>query len=89
MMLTGIFSSKQVPLLDCSLARFECKRFADYDGGDHSLLLGLVEKASVFEGVPLTFSQGGFNTPEKEKERHLNAWRDADLTETYQTARNI
>lgn len=83
------FSNKQVPLLDCSLARFECKRFADYDGGDHSLLLGLVEKASVFEGVPLTFSQGGFNAPEKEKERRLDAWHNASLAETYQTARNI
>lgn len=83
------FSDKQVPLLDCFLARFECSRFADYDGGDHSLLLGLVEKASVFDGVPLTFSQGGFNAPENKKEGHLGAWHDAYLAETYQTARNI
>ena len=81
------FSCKQVPLLDCCLARFECKRFADYDGGDHSLLLGLVEKASVFEGVPLTFSQGGFGAPERES--RLDTWRDADFVETYQAARNI
>lgn len=82
-------SDKQVPLLDCCLARFECRRFADYDGGDHSLLLGLVEKASVFKGVPLTFSQGGFNAPENKKEGHLDAWRDAYFAETHQTARNI
>lgn len=83
------FSAKQVPLLDCFLARFECSRFADYDGGDHSLLLGLVEKASVVEGVPLSFSQGGFNAPENKKEGHLDAWRDTCFAEDYQTARNI
>lgn len=32
------FSSRQVPLITDCLARFECSRFADYDGGDHSLL---------------------------------------------------
>jgi len=56
------FSDRQVPLLDQCLACFECSRYADYDGGDHSLLLGLVETVSVYDGVPLTFSQGRFGT---------------------------
>jgi flavin reductase (DIM6/NTAB) family NADH-FMN oxidoreductase RutF len=58
-------SAKNVPLITKCLACFECHRHADYDGGDHSLLLGLVELVSVFDGVPLTFAQGRFNTSEE------------------------
>lgn len=54
----------QLPILESCLARFECRYFADYDGGDHSLLLGLVEKVSVFGGSPLTFAQGRFSSPD-------------------------
>ena len=53
-------SAQQVPLLKNSLARFECRQFADYDGGDHSIVLGLVDLVSTTEGVPLTFAQGCF-----------------------------
>lgn len=55
-------NDQQVPLLDGCLARFECRYFADHDGGDHSLLLGLVERVSVFDGVPLTYIQGSYNS---------------------------
>ena len=53
-------SAQQVPLLKSSLACFECRQFADYDGGDHSIVLGLVELVSTSNGVPLTFAQGRF-----------------------------
>lgn len=58
-------NAHNVPLISECLACFECRRYADYDGGDHSLLLGLVEQVSVFEGVPLTFAQGRFISPEE------------------------
>ena len=58
-------NAQNVPLISECLACFECRRYADFDGGDHSLLLGLVEQVSVFEGVPLTFAQGRFNTSEE------------------------
>lgn len=54
-------NAHNVPVISDCLARFECRRYADYDGGDHSLVLGLVLQVSVFDGVPLTFSQGQFN----------------------------
>jgi flavin reductase (DIM6/NTAB) family NADH-FMN oxidoreductase RutF len=58
-------NAQNVPLISECLACFECRRYADFDGGDHSLLLGLVEQVSVSEGVPLTFAQGRFNISEE------------------------
>ena len=57
-------SAQHVPLLKNCLACFECKQFTDYDGGDHSILLGLVEQVSIWKGIPLTFGQGRFNASE-------------------------
>ena len=58
-------NAHNVPLITECLACFECRRYADYVGGDHSLLLGLVEQVSVFEGAPLTFAQGRFIASEE------------------------
>jgi len=49
-----------VPLLEGCLARFECERYAEYDGGDHAILVGRVLKASVRPGLPLLFYGGQF-----------------------------
>ncbi len=38
-----------VPLLEGALARFECKRHAAYDGGDHMICVGRVLRASLSE----------------------------------------
>ena len=59
-------SVQKVPLLKGSLACFECRQFADYDGGDHSILLGRVDLVSTSNGVPLTFAQGRFIDPDLE-----------------------
>jgi len=48
------------PLLDGCLARFECERYAEYDGGDHAILVARVLKASVRQGLPLLFYGGQF-----------------------------
>ncbi len=42
-----------LPLLSGCLARFECERYAEYDGGDHGILVGLVQKVAFREGAPL------------------------------------
>ena len=48
-----------VPLLEDCLARFECRRHAAYEGGDHVIMLGTVERAQLRqEGEPLTFFKG-------------------------------
>jgi flavin reductase (DIM6/NTAB) family NADH-FMN oxidoreductase RutF len=47
-------------LLEGCLARFECERYAEYDGGDHAIIVGRVLKASVRTGLPLLFFGGQF-----------------------------
>jgi len=65
-------SVQKVPLLKGSLACFECRQFADYDGGDHSILLGLVDLVSTSSGVPLTFAQGRFIDPDLEPNNNIS-----------------
>lgn len=41
------------PLLTDALARFECAAYAEYDGGDHGILVGRVLRAAFRDGDPL------------------------------------
>ncbi|CAL9446262.1 FMN reductase (NADH) NtaB [Actinosynnema sp. ALI-1.44] len=50
-----------VPLLTGSLAWLECDLEAVYDGGDHSIFLGLVREASCGTGQALLFLGGGMH----------------------------
>lgn len=48
-----------VPILEGCLARFECTRTAIYEGGDHAIVLGHVDRATMLEdGDALTFYKG-------------------------------
>ena len=49
-----------LPVLNGTLARFECARHATHDGGDHLILIGAVRRAALRNGAPLIFSQGHF-----------------------------
>lgn len=49
-----------LPLLDGALAHLECRRHAVYEGGDHLILVGQVERYARFEGEPLLFTQGQY-----------------------------
>ena len=49
------------PLLDGCLAHFECETYSQVEGGDHTILIGLVRRASRFEGEPLLFAQGQYS----------------------------
>lgn len=49
-----------VPILDGALAYLECKLYATYDGGDHTLFLGEIEQADTREVKPLLFYRGGY-----------------------------
>lgn len=51
-------NDKGVPLIENCLARFECTRFASYEGGDHLIVLGQVMKAEMRNGEALTFFSG-------------------------------
>ncbi|HZP45392.1 MAG TPA: flavin reductase family protein [Candidatus Binataceae bacterium] len=50
------------PILEGALAYLECKLFAAYDGGDHTLFLGEIEQAETRELKPLLFYRGGYRS---------------------------
>lgn len=49
-----------LPLIEGCLARFEYERYAEYDGGDHAIIVARVLRASVRQGAPLLFFGGQF-----------------------------
>jgi flavin reductase (DIM6/NTAB) family NADH-FMN oxidoreductase RutF len=49
-------------LLDGALAHIECRRHALYDGGDHSIIVGLVIGGNTGDGRPLLYYRGGYAT---------------------------
>lgn len=49
-----------VPIIEGCLARFECEKFAVYEGGDHWIVVGRVQRAEMRDGNPLLFAQGQF-----------------------------
>jgi flavin reductase (DIM6/NTAB) family NADH-FMN oxidoreductase RutF len=51
------------PIIDGALASFECDRHADFDGGDHAILIGRVRRFErLATGEPLVFSRGAYRT---------------------------
>jgi flavin reductase (DIM6/NTAB) family NADH-FMN oxidoreductase RutF/DNA-binding MarR family transcriptional regulator len=48
------------PLIESAIAHIECQHFANYDGGDHIIILGKITRHQRFDGKPLVFSQGQF-----------------------------
>ncbi|WP_102108501.1 flavin reductase family protein [Oceaniglobus roseus] len=48
------------PLIEGCLARFECRRHAVHDGGDHAIVLGRVLRVSTGVGTPLVFAAGQY-----------------------------
>lgn len=52
-------NAEGVPVLEGCLARFECTRSAIYEGGDHAIVLGHVNRATMREdGEALAFFKG-------------------------------
>jgi flavin reductase (DIM6/NTAB) family NADH-FMN oxidoreductase RutF len=47
-------------LLGSALAYIECRRYAQYPGGDHTIVVGLVIGGSTREGRPLLYYRGGY-----------------------------
>lgn len=49
-----------IPVLIDALASLECRLVEKYDGGDHSIFVGQVEKAAVRSGEPLLYFRGNY-----------------------------
>lgn len=56
------YDDRQVPILKRSLARFDCHLQAQYDGGDHTIILGPVDHFEIPKGQPLIFSKGSYDS---------------------------
>jgi flavin reductase (DIM6/NTAB) family NADH-FMN oxidoreductase RutF len=47
-------------LLGGALAYIRCQRYAQYPGGDHTIVVGLVTSGSTVDGRPLLYYRGGY-----------------------------
>jgi flavin reductase (DIM6/NTAB) family NADH-FMN oxidoreductase RutF len=48
------------PLIDGSVAAFECRRTGEYRAGDHTVVFGEVVRVRVAEGKPLLYGARGY-----------------------------
>jgi len=53
-------SAEGLILLDGALAHVVCERFAEYPGGDHTIVLGRVIGGAAGDGRPLLYYRGGY-----------------------------
>ena len=51
----------EVPLLDHYCARFECAVENRFDGGDHVILVGRVQRMTTRSAAPLVFHRGNYS----------------------------
>jgi flavin reductase (DIM6/NTAB) family NADH-FMN oxidoreductase RutF len=49
-----------IPLLEGALAHLECRIVHAYEGGDHTIFVGEVERTNVREGQPLLYFRGNY-----------------------------
>jgi flavin reductase (DIM6/NTAB) family NADH-FMN oxidoreductase RutF len=61
------------PLIDGALAYFDCRCEAQYDGGDHTIMVGHVADFARSEGSPLIFSQGRYGVATEHPEMPAGA----------------
>jgi flavin reductase (DIM6/NTAB) family NADH-FMN oxidoreductase RutF len=49
-------------VLGGTLAHIECERYAEYPGGDHTIIVGRVIGGGTRDGRPLVYFRGGYTT---------------------------
>ncbi|MEM6959913.1 MAG: flavin reductase family protein [Myxococcota bacterium] len=54
--------ARGVPLLDGALVQFECEVRSEHHEGTHTVYIGEVTRAHVFEGEPLLYFDGDYAT---------------------------
>ena len=50
------------PIIDGNIGYIECKLYAAYDGGDHTIYLGEIQQAETRDAKPLVFFRGGYRS---------------------------
>ena len=48
------------PVLEAALAWVDCRLWASYEAGDHTILVGQVVAGDAHEGTPILYYRGGF-----------------------------
>ncbi len=64
---TGVdirMSENEIPILEGSLAALECRLRYSYDGGDHTIFVGEVERTHLSDGSALLYHRGGYRVLE-------------------------
>jgi flavin reductase (DIM6/NTAB) family NADH-FMN oxidoreductase RutF len=54
-----------LPVLEDALANLECRLVHAYDGGDHTIYVGEIERATVRGGEPLLYWHGNYRKIQK------------------------
>jgi flavin reductase (DIM6/NTAB) family NADH-FMN oxidoreductase RutF len=54
-----------VVLIDDALAHLECRIADRHEAGDHTIYVGEVERATLFQGRPLIYYRGGYTQLER------------------------
>ncbi len=49
-----------IPVLKNTLAGLECRLVNAYDGGDHTIFVGQIEKSRISDGKPLIYFHGNY-----------------------------
>ncbi|MBN9004029.1 MAG: flavin reductase [Rhizobiales bacterium] len=70
------------PLIDGVAARFECRREAIYDGGDHVILVGRVEYYTHYETEGLLFARGAYGIAQDHPDLRTKTDIDVSLKNT-------
>jgi flavin reductase ActVB len=53
-----------LPILDDVVTALECRIVHRYEGGDHTIFVGVVEGAAITGGAPLVYYNGGYRSLE-------------------------
>lgn len=51
---------ENIPVLKECLVNLECRLANSYDGGDHTIFVGEIQKAHIGDGNPLTYFHGSY-----------------------------
>ncbi|CAA9380223.1 MAG: Nitrilotriacetate monooxygenase component B [uncultured Pyrinomonadaceae bacterium] len=49
-----------LPVLEDALANLECRLVNSHDGGDHTIFVGQIERATIGDGEPLVYFHGNY-----------------------------
>lgn len=58
-------NGNNLPILKNALVSLECRLKNSYDGGDHTIFVGEIEKSHINEGKPLVYCEGNYRKLEE------------------------